>query len=74
MYKTLYHLKPSAYYYNYAIEGTCQLSLAFPKGIYVYAYSLKQAAVYIKRQIAIHDMARYNDIDLDISDIKIMEN
>lgn len=71
--KYLYHLKSTAYYYNYAIEGTCRLSLAFPRGIYVKAYSFKQATLYIKRQIAIHDMVRYNDIDIDNNDIELIE-
>ena len=71
--KRTFYLSPQTYYYNYAIEGTCHLSLAFPKGMYCKAHSIKQAFVYFKRRIAIYDMCDMYDIDFPISDIKIIE-
>lgn len=69
--KKLYYLKPESYYYNYAIEGTCRLSLAFPKGLYCKAYSLKQAVIYLKRRIAVHDLCTPYDIDISPNDLVI---
>lgn len=70
--KRKYYLSPNTYYYNYAIECTCKLSLAFEKGMYCVAYSLKQAFIYFKRRIALHDLCDIYDIDFPIGDIEII--
>ena len=74
MAKQKYYIAPEKYFYNYAIEGTCQISLVSNKGIYVCAYSLKQACIYIKRRISISQMCDIYDIEIDIRDIEIIES
>lgn len=65
----LYHLSRTKYYYVYPFECNNAVYHGFPNGIYVRAYSMAQAIVYIKRRIAIYENVRYNDIDIDWHDI-----
>ena len=70
--KQKYYIAPSKYFYDYTIEGTCQISLVSSKGIYVWAFSLKQAVIYIKRRIAISQMRDIYDIEIDTGDIELI--
>lgn len=74
MKKQVYYLAPNKYYYNYAIEGTCQLSLAFSKGLYTSAYTIKQARLQMQHTLAKYNCVRYYDIDIDINDIELVKN
>lgn len=74
MAKRKYYLSPEKYFYNYALGASCLVYVVSEKGLYACAYSIKQACVYLKRRIAISQLCDSYDIDIDINDIKIMEN
>ena len=70
----LYRLSSKKYIYTYADCYSASLADLEIPTLYKRSYTLKQALIYMKRDIAKRLYCKPYDIDIDPSDIEILEN